>query len=376
MTQTTAISSNLTIGMDLGDTTCEVCVLEQGGKKPVATGTLPMTKEALTEFVSQYPAATVVFEVGGQSRWVQQLFRLLGIKNIAADPRQLKLISQSRRKNDKKDAYLLACAGRGMPELLNPITHRSLQAHADRAVSKARHTLVTTRTKLVNHLRGVVKTEGGRIKATAQYFHSHALEQIPEHLRPALEPLIDVLAAIHDQLLTIDREMKRIARDRYPEVELLMGIFSVGLTTAFAFVTTIEDPSRFRRARACGAYLGMTPRQRESGSISPELNITKAGDGHLRRLLVLCAHHLLGPFGKDCRLRRWGLELCGGTKKGRKRAVVAVARKLAVQMMAIWKSGRAFDPWRGMPLSETPAEAQPDTDSSGTDIVSREAPAA
>lgn len=376
MTQTTAISSNLTIGMDLGDTTCEVCVLKLGVKKPEATGTLPMTPEALIEFVLRYPAATVVFEVGAQSRWVQQLFRLNGIEHIAADPRQLKLISQSRRKNDKKDAYLLACAGRGMPELLNPITHRSVQAHADRAISKARDALVSTRTKLVNHIRGVVKTEGGRIKATAQHFHNHALEQIPERLRPALEPLIEVLAAIHEQILKYEREMKKIARERYPEVERLMGIFSVGLTTAFAFVTTIEDPSRFRRARACGAYLGMAPRQRESGSISPELNITKAGDGHLRRLLVLCAHHLLGPFGKDCRLRRWGLELCGGTKKGRKRAVVAVARKLAVQMIAIWKSGQAFDPWKGMPLSEIPAGAQPNGESSGTDIVSQEAPAA
>lgn len=347
--------SHLTIGLDLGDKLSEVCVLDADARV-VKRGPLATDPESFESFFKAFPGATVVFEVGAQSRWVQPLARKAGIgKVIAADPRQLKLITDSCKKTDRRDAFVLARVAQGLPELLCPVEHRSESVHADLSVLRSRELVIEQRTQLVNRVRGIVKASGHRIPScSATYFFSKASAHVPEHLWPACAPLFKVLETIHEQLLEITRQLKKMVREKYPAVERMMTTPSVGLTTALTFVLTLERPGRIRGIRNVGAFLGMTPRKKESGSSAPQLGITKAGDTHLRRLLVLCAHHLLSR-GKDCRLKRWGLELCKrGGPNAKKRAIVAVARKLSVHMLAMWKSGQDHDSWHGVPESEKP----------------------
>ncbi len=347
--------SHLTIGLDLGDKFSEVCVLDPD-QRVVSRGPVRTDPARLQALFSNFPGATAVLEVGSQSRWVQALGRRSGLgRVIAADPRQLQLITQSVKKSDRRDAYVLARAGQGLPELLNPVEHRSEEVHADLAVMRTRELLVDQRTRLVNRIRGLVKASGHRLSScSATYFFRQARPQIPPQLKPACAPLFVLLEVIHEQLLEITRQAKKLVREKYPVVDFLMTVPSIGLRTALTFALTIEDPARIRGTRNIGAYLGVTPRKKESGDSSPQLGITKAGDTHVRRLLVLCAHHLLAR-GKDCRLKRWGLQLCErGGRNAKKRAVVAVARKLAVHMLAIWKTGEVYDPWRGVPESQRP----------------------
>jgi transposase len=124
-------------------------------------------------------------------------------------------------------------------------------------------------------------------------------------------------------------------------------ISGVGVITSLVFALTIDDPNRFHKSRDVGSYVGLRPKQSESGSRRPQLSISKAGDHFVRRLLVNCAQYILGHWGPDCDLRRWGLSLMAhGGKNAKKRAVVAVARKLAVLMHKLWVSGEVYEPLR------------------------------
>ncbi len=335
----------LTIGLDLGDRQSNYCALDRDGQV-VEEGCVPMKEEALRELFSRFPGSLAVFEVGAQSRWVQTLLLELDVEDaIAVDPRQIKLITQSIRKTDRKDAYILARAGQGLPELLHPVKHRSERTHADLCLLRSRDMLVKQRTQLVNRIRGMLKSSGYRLKGCdAAYFFRKAPLQIPERLQDACSPLLHLLAEIHERLLEMNRKLKTIATNRYPIVETLQTVPGVGLITALSFVLTLEHPDRFSRPRQAAAYLGLTPKMRDSGNCSPQLGITKAGDSTVRRLLVLCAHCAL-VRGKDSPLRAWAMNLCQrGGKAAKKRAIVALARKLAVVLLAIWKSGRPYDP--------------------------------
>ena len=343
-----------TIGLDLGDKFSEVCVLDAQHKvrRRDRIKTDPVSFE---ELFRGYSGATVVFEVGSQSRWVQPLARRTGLRAIAADPRQLALITRSQKKTDARDAYILARAGQGLPELLNPVEHRSESVHADLSLMRTREMLVDQRTQIVCRIRGLAKASGHKITGcTATYFFRTARPQVPTHLEAACAPLFVILKTIHEQLLAIHKQMKQLVRDKYPFVDRLMTIPSVGLRTALTFALTVEDPGRIRGTRDVGAYFGVTPRKKESGNSAPQLGITKTGDTHVRRLLVLCAHHLLAR-GKDCRLKRWGSALCErGGRNAKKRAIVAVARKLAIHLLAVWRSGETYDMRRGVPSAEQP----------------------
>ena len=131
----------------------------------------------------------------------------------------------------------------------------------------------------------------------------------------------------------------------YPQVALLKQIKGVGTLIALTYMLTLEDPHRFQKSRDVGCYLGLQPGRRNSGQSEPQLHISKEGDPYLRTLLVQGAQHILGPFGIDCDLRRWGLKLAErGGKSGKKRAIVATARKLAVLLHHLWVSGEAYAP--------------------------------
>lgn len=332
-----------TIGCDLGDKASAVCVLDARGCVMQRT-TVATTRKAMAEFFAR-EAAHVVIEVGAHSRWVSQLLTEAGHRVTVANPRRVQLISASDNKSDRHDAELLARLGRADVELLAPVEHRSPEAQKDLAVAKSRDILVATRTSLINHVRGTVKSIGERMPTcTAESFARRTWEKVPAALRPALEPIYQSLNRIDEQIRECDRCIERIAR-RYPDVDVVSQVHGVGILTGLVFVLTIDDKNRLESSRTAGAYLGLRPRRAQSGDGDPQLRITKTGDPFLRRLLVNSANHILGPFGKDSDLRRWGLQLASrGGKNAKKRAKVAVARKLAVLMHRLWVTGEVYEP--------------------------------
>jgi transposase len=283
--------------------------------------------------------------VGTHSRWVSQLLEQLGHRVTVANPRRLQLLSTHDSKNDRTDAELLARLGRADTDLLAPVKHRGTQVQADLAVAKARDALVECRTRLVNFARGLVKSFGERLPACeTEAFHTQAKDCIPAPLQPALTPVLHTLAQVHEQIRACDKQLQQLAK-KYPDVEVISQPKGVGLLTALVFILSLEDKGRFTSSRQVGAYLGLRPRQAQSGDTDKQLRITKAGDTHVRRLLVSCANYILGPFGADGELRRWGLRLAErGGKNARQRAKVAVARKLAVLMHRLWVTGEEYQP--------------------------------
>jgi len=333
-----------TIGCDVSDKKSELFILTGEGRTE-RPDPIRSTREGYRKFFQQRPLAHVIIEVGPHSRWINDLLQKLGHQVTVANPRRVKLISESDSKTDRTDAELLARLGKADVQLLAPIQHRGEGAQADLAVAKARSALVACRTKLVNHARSVVKSFGERLPTcTPESFHTKAWPHVPERLRPALKPLFGTLQQLHLEIRTEDQTLARIAK-RYPEVEVLSQPDGVGLLTALVYLLTLEDKNRFKNSRMAGAFIGLRPKKDQSGKIDKQLRITKAGDPFLRRLLVGCANYILGPFGKESDLRRWGLQLASrGGKNAMKRAKVAVGRKLAVLMHRLWVTGEQYQP--------------------------------
>jgi transposase len=262
----------------------------------------------------------------------------------------VRLIAESIRKTDRSDAETLARLGRIDPQLLSPITHRSAEAQSDLATIRARNTLVCSRTLLINHVRGAVKSTGTRLPACDAYmFHRRVHDAIPEQLEAALAPLLETIAVLTTQIADIDKRIEVLIHQRYPEALRLQQVPGVGPLISLTFVLSIGDPYRFSNSRQMGPYLGLVPRKRESGERSPQMGITKAGNVYLRQLLVNGSQYILGYRGADTDLRRWGLQHAAiGGKSGKKRAVIAVARKLAVLLHRLWVTGADYVPLRAV----------------------------
>ena len=348
----------LTIGLDVSDRYSRYCALDAAGGV-VEEGRVATSEPALRRHFTGGEPARVVLEVGPHSPWIARLVGELGHEVIVANPRRLRLIYANDRKSDRVDAEYLARVGRLDPGLLAPITHRSAATQADRALVGSRDLAVRARTKLVNHVRGSVKAFGARLPAgSTKSFAPKAAAALPAELAPALAPMLEMIADLGRQIRRYDRQIETRATEGYPETALLRQVPGVGPLTALWYVLTIEDPARFRKSRAVGAYVGLVPKQSDSGDSEPQLRITKAGDELLRRLLVGAAHYVLGPFGPDSDLRRWGLRLADrGGANAKKRAVVAVARKLAVLLHHLWIIGEVYEPLHN--VAEPEPEAVP-----------------
>lgn len=340
--------SKVTIGMDTSDKKNAVCILRNDTGEVIKRLSVANTPEGMTAFFSRFPPTSVAFEVGCHSPWINDVLTGLGHDTVVANPRQVALISRSIRKTDKHDAELLARLLRADRELLRAIKHRTRDGRIDLALLRTRNRLIGTRTGLIASIRGTVKSFGERIRGMdASVFHKHAAQDIPEDLLPQLEPLLEVLTTLAKQINSVNKEVTRLCREKYPETTLLRQIPRVGEITSLTFLLTIEDPERFEKSRDVGAYVGLIPRKAESGDRSPELPITKAGDRELRRLLVQCAHQVIGKLGPPSDLKDWGLALAArGKKQAKRRAVVAVARKLAVLMHRLWLTGEVYRPRR------------------------------
>ena len=319
----------VTAGIDVSDRYSQLCVLGDDGEI-VREERVRTTTAALTRALAGMTGARVVLEVGPRSPWLSRMLSELGHDVIVANPRQVKLIARSQRKNDRSDAEHLARLGRFDPKLLFPIRHRGATAQADLQVLRSRDALVRARTALINHVRGAVKAWGAALPScTTPAFHRTVEAHIPEELRPALLPLLGQIEQLTGAIRRADQEIAAMC-ERYTETAALRQIVGVGPITSLTFILTIEDPARFPKNRAVGPYLGLVPRSRDSGDRQPQLRITKEGDVALRRVLNQAAHYILGPFGPDSDLRRWGLRYAesgaGNAKKRAERRRRGVAR--------------------------------------------------
>jgi transposase len=292
------------------------------------------------------PRCRIAMETGTHSPWVSRLLTALGHEVIVAHAQKVRLISKSRRKDDRLDARSLARLARIDPGLLSPVKHRSAQAQLHLTEIRARAVLVSARTALVNAARGLVKSYGERLrKCGTEQFRRETTSGLSAGLREALEPLLREVELLNERIQEYDRRIEKMAKQTYPETALLKQLKGVG--DLIAYVLTIEDPHRFRKSRDAGCFVGLQPGRRNSGESEPQMRISKEGDEYLRTLLVQGAHYILGPFGEDSDLRRWGRKLSGrGGKNAKKRAVVAVARKLAVLLHRLWVSEEVYEPLR------------------------------
>lgn len=340
-------SAKLTVGIDLGDQNSAYCVLDDEGDV-LSEGTLRTSENGLSQQFQRMAPCRMALETGTHSPWVSRQLQKYGHDVVVANARHVRLIYEGDRKNDKLDARTLARLARIDKDLLHPIRHRSEKAQADLTILRARDALVQVRTKLMNCVRGMVKSVGGRLPgASVECFAKRAREHVPEIIRVALLPLLDEIEHVSQGIHEYDRRIEKMATEEYRQTQLMRQIHGVGPITSMAFALTIDDPYRFRKSRDVAAYLGLLPRQCDSGDSKPQLSITKAGDPMVRRLLVGCAQYMLGHWGRDSDLRRWGLSLMAhGGKNARKRAVVAVARKLAVLMHRLWVTGEVYEPLR------------------------------
>ncbi len=346
-----------TIGLDVGNLSSCYCVLDDAGQQ-VETGRVAMTREGVSAMLRRLLPSRFVVEAGGHSPWVSRLATDLGCDVIVANPRRVKLISCNDRKSDRTDAELLARLGRIDPQLLAPVQHRSMERHAALAVKRARDLAVESRTALINHVRGAVKSFGDRIPlCSTPSFHRRAIEHVPAELRAALLPILRLIAELSAEVKNYDAQIERMADEQFPETKVLRQVPGIGPLIALSYVLTLGSPSRVDSSRQAGPFLGLVPRRHDSGHSSPQLGISKAGDHDMRHLLVIAANYILGQFGPDCDLRRFGLRLASsGGKNGRKRAKTAVARKLAVLLHHLWRTGAVYDPFH---LAKRRGEAIP-----------------
>lgn len=339
------MNDNITIGMDLGDRTHIAVVLDADGNE-LDVATVVNTKAGISNFFQRYQGSTVAIEAGTHSPWISRLLEQRGCRVYVGNPRKLRFIWDSIDKSDERDARILARVCRFDPNLLWPLRHRNSQAHADLTVIKSRDMLVKCRTQLISHARAVVKTNGERLPAcSADCFARRCEQYVPAQLWPALQSVFKTIAQVGEQIRQLDNKIAQLCRQQYSETERLQQVSGVGPVTALCYILTIEDPSRFSKSRQLGPFLGLTPRRDQSGKVDKQLHISKAGNKYLRKLLVGSAHYILGPFGPDSSLRRHGLAIATrGGKNAKKRAAVAVARKLAVLLHRLWISEQAYVP--------------------------------
>jgi len=342
------LSSNLdrlTVGVDLGDQWSHYCILGLQGER-LSEGQLQTRRAEVAEFFQVLTPARVVIEVGTHSAWIQEIIAGCGHEVLVANPRLMEGSKRRKRKNDRIDANKLARLGRVDPQSLHPITHRSREVRQDLVLLRAREALVAARTELINTTRGLVKSMGARLPQCSSRSFGHKVgDAIPAEVREALLPLVQLADGLSHCIKEYDVKIEAMASQKYGHTNLLRQVKGVGPITALAYVLTLENPERFAKSRDVGPYLGLVPKQEDSGESQPQLGISKTGDRMLRRLLVGSAQYILGPFGPDTDLRRYGLRLCErGGKNAKKRAAVGVARKLAVLLHRLWVSGEVYEP--------------------------------
>jgi transposase len=333
-----------TLGLDLGDRKHSVCVIDALGRV-LREQSIENDRAALALLAKEWPGALIAMEVGTHSAWVSRLLTDAGMEVIVANARKVRAISQNERKCDEADAAMLARLARVDPALLHPLEHGSEQAQKDLLSIKMRDNLVRSRVSLINAVRFTLKSLGHRIsKPSNERFHKTVMEEVPADCHAVIAPMVAVLTEMSAQIKSLEKHIEELGSKHYPDAKRLREIDGVGPITSLYFVLKVGDPARFEQVRDIGAYLGLAPKRDQSGNCDKQLGISKCGDSYLRCLLVNAAQYLLGAHAPECALRAQGLKLLGaGTSREKRRAAVAVARKLAVLMLSIWKSGQTYE---------------------------------
>jgi transposase len=335
-----------TIGIDLGDKVSRYCIVDSDGEV-VEEGSFRNQVSSIEKHFSGEPRR-IALEAGAQSAWISRELKQLGHEVVVANARDLKWITSSDTKNDPRDARKLALLARADVRLLAPVEHRTAEQQAELAVIRARDAILRARTLLINTARGLAKGFGVRLpKSITGKFGQRAVEGLPEFLRTTLNGVLEQIDALSRQILNYDQQVGQVAA-RYPEVKLLESVPGVATLTALTFRLTLGRAERFAHSRDVAGFLGLRPKQRQSGERDPQLGISKSGDPYLRKLLVQCSHYILGHWGPDSALRRWGLAKAASGKKATLRAIVAVARKLAVLLHRLWTTGAFYKPFPQM----------------------------
>lgn len=336
---------SITIGLDLGNTFNKAVGLDAGGRV-LFQEDLRNDPEAMEAFFNAHPGATVGMETGTHCRWIAALAAACGCEPVVGNARQLRLVFKSSRKNDWKDALKIAQICRADKSLFHPVTLRDDEHHRLYQLVRQRALLVGQRTQLVNAVRGFCKAGGVRLpKCDARSFASRAASLLPEGTRRDLKPLLDALAGLAAQIAAADAILEEYLDKHFPrESALLQTVPCVGPVTGAAFIALVPDPHRFRSAREAGPYFGLVPKQDQSGETDRPCEITREGNMLMRTMLVNVANLILRDAAPDTALKRFGLRLCGrgGGKVARRKAKVALARKLAVVMLAMLRSGEPF----------------------------------
>ena len=265
------------IGLDLSDRTATYVVLSAVGEV-VEDGKLTLSEAGLQRALGRRPSTQIAIEVGGHSPWVSRSLAAMGYDVTVANPRQVKLISHGQRKSDLLDAENLARLLRYDRAMLRPIIHRGAATQADLALLRSRDAIVRARTRLISSARNMVKAAGGRLpRCSAESFHHKVCDHVPELVKPAIQPLLEAVAGLTEQIARMTRQLDTLADEHYPETKVLRQIKGVGTLTSLAFVLTLEEPQRFGKSRSVGAFLGLVPRQYDSGESRPQLRIHQGG---------------------------------------------------------------------------------------------------
>src|SRR3954469_10658384 len=252
--------TKMTAGLDLGDRYRYLFVLDHQSGQVSEEGRLPPIPDDFRRRFDSAERMKIAIEVGTHSTWISRLLEECGHEVLIANPRKTRLIYADKRKTDKLDAQKQARLARVDPELLYPIEHRGQESQAHLALIHSRDALVRSRTQLINHVRGTVKSFGARLpQCSAQSFHKKVAGRLPNELTEALEDVVATIASLTEKIRDYERRIERVCRERYPqETGLLQQVAGgVGVLTSLTFVLTLEDPDHFEKSRAVGAYLGL-----------------------------------------------------------------------------------------------------------------------
>ena len=328
-------------GLDMGKKSSHFCIVDRN-RRVISTGQVRNRVADLTQLFGQMAPMRIVLEASTKAFWMADRLEEMKHEVIVVDPGRTKAIGAARIKNDKLDAKVLAdlCAA----DLLARVDRPTEDQRLDRLLVVTRAGLVKARSRLVTMVRSVLDSEGIELKncATDRFVDtvSSIAEDLPEQIWLAIEPALTGIHLICEQIDCCDERMKEsIAKD--PDVKSLKTVPGVGSIVAMCFLSAIRDPNRFASGRQVGAYLGLVPSLYQSGKTFRRGRITKHGNGQARWALCIAANALLRTR-RSSALREWGRELA--LRLGRKKAIVAIARKLAAVMWSMLKNGNDFEP--------------------------------
>ncbi|MEX1309196.1 MAG: IS110 family transposase [Candidatus Sulfomarinibacteraceae bacterium] len=329
-------------GIDLHQNETEICVIDDDGTVIERA----RIKTSRTSFKRRFDGQTpmkVVLEAGGSSPWVSRLIASMGHDVVVCAPRRVRLIAESTMKTDEIDAEVLARLVRVDQGFLGRVTHRSESAQLQRGLMTARTALVNARSKWVHSTRGLLRSFGFRVPGgSTGLFHARCAKvEMPDDLRAVVQPLLNQIERVSEEIQALEERLEATASTN-PVVHHLQSVPGVGTIVSMYYVASIDDPDRFPRSRDVAAFFGLRPSFRGSADVCHYGKITKEGDPEMRRLLIQAAHGMINSR-KPCALQQWALNLAA--RRGKKKALVALARKIAVLLHHLWATGEVFQPF-------------------------------